>query len=314
MSQLNAFVGHSFAPEDHEVVEAFLKFLNQVKSMGIGFTWESAEPAEPKELADKVKGLIQDKNLFIGICTRKEAAIAPASLSRGRLNRRLLKANEEQFLWKTSDWIIQEIGLAIGRGMDLILLVENALRQPGGLQGNLEYIPFDRKAPEKSFGKLLEMIQALLPKAKAMPVSEAEIRAVSEGKPTVDEKRDLDWLEPAAEWTREDYEIALAHMIFTGNEQGETKITNAFFATEQGQIPANRHSWEARREHVRVVLGKGGKLSKLEDLAQKYPDNGDIQRYLGGFKGVGSLFASCAGIQCREEDGGWADLMIVSLT
>src|SRR5436309_737393 len=141
MSQLNAFVGHSFAHDDHDVVEAFLKFLNQVKGMGIGFNWESAEPAEPKELADKVKGLIRDKNLFIGICTRKEAAIEPAHLCKGWFNRKLLKADEEHFSWKTSDWIIQEIGLAIGRDMDLILLVESGLRQPGGLQGNLEYIP-----------------------------------------------------------------------------------------------------------------------------------------------------------------------------
>ena len=76
---LNAFVGHSFARDDHEVIEPFLKFLNQVKDMGIGFTWESAEPAEPKELADKVMSLIKDKNLFIGICTRKEATIEPGS-------------------------------------------------------------------------------------------------------------------------------------------------------------------------------------------------------------------------------------------
>ncbi len=89
MSQLNAFVGHSFLREDHEVAEAFLKFLNLVKGMNIGFTWESAEPAEPKELADKVMDLIKDKNLFIGICTRKEAAIEPGRLSKSRLNTRI---------------------------------------------------------------------------------------------------------------------------------------------------------------------------------------------------------------------------------
>jgi hypothetical protein len=50
MTQLNAFVGHSFVADDHDVVEAYLKFLNQVKNMGIGFDWETAESAEPKEL------------------------------------------------------------------------------------------------------------------------------------------------------------------------------------------------------------------------------------------------------------------------
>jgi Flp pilus assembly protein TadD len=280
MSQLNAFVGHSFADEDREVVEAFLKFLNQVKGMGIGFTWESAEPAEPKELADKVKGLIRDKNLFIGICTRKEAAIEPARLSRSRLNRRVFKANEEHFSWKTSDWIIQEIGLAIGRRMDLILLVESGLRQPGGLQGNLEYIPFERSTPEKSFGKLLEMIRALLPKAKAVPMPEAEISAVSEEKPRVEETEGSELLEPRADWTREDYELALLRAIMRGNAERARGVTESYFATDEGQIPANRQSWEAWQEHVRIVFGEGGTLRKLQELADKYPDNGEVHRYL----------------------------------
>lgn len=280
MSQLNAFVGHSFAPEDHEVVEAFLKFLNQVKDMGIGFRWESAEPAEPKELADKVKGIIQDKNLFIGICTRKEAAIEAARLSRSRLNRKVFKAKEEHVSWKTSDWIIQEIGLAIGRGMDLILLVESGLRQPGGLQGNLEYIPFERSAPEKSFGKLLEMIRALLPKAKAVPVAEAGPPTIVEEQPQVEEKKGLEWLEPKEDWTRADYDLALFRSTAIKDAERQKRITAAYLATEDGQISANRESWEAREEHLRLVLGEGNTLSKLRELAVKYPDNGQVQRYL----------------------------------
>lgn len=70
MNKLNAFVGHSFAEEDDGVVRAFLKYFDQVKKMNIGFDWEHAEAAEPKELAEKVLNLIEDKNLFIGICTR----------------------------------------------------------------------------------------------------------------------------------------------------------------------------------------------------------------------------------------------------
>ena len=281
MSQLNAFVGHSFARDDHEVVDAFLKFLNQVKGMGIGFTWESAEPAEPKELADKVMGLVQDKNLFIGICTTKEAAIEPAHLSKVTFNRKVLKATEEHFSWKTSDWIIQEIGLAMGRGMDLILLVESGLRQPGGLQGNLEYIPFERSMPEKSFGKLLEMIRALLPKAKAVPMLEAETPAVTEEEPQVQEKKGLEWLEPKEEWTRRDYDSALFHAIVIRDSEREKRIAAAYLATEDGQVPANHESWEARHEHLRIVFGEGGRLSKLQELAVKYPANSEVQRYLG---------------------------------
>lgn len=281
MAQINAFVGHSFASEDREVVQAFLKFLDQVKALNMGFTWESAEPAEPKELADKVKRLIQDKNVFIGICTTKEGVVDPGHLRKSLFNGRVLKVNEEHLFWKTSDWIIQEIGLAIGRGMELVLLVERGLRQPGGLQGNLEYIPFERRTPEKSFGKLLEMIQALQPKAKALPVLQAETGAVSEEKPQIEPTEDSAALEPKEGWTRADYELALFRAIVRGNTEREQAITAAYFATDDGQIALNRENWEARQEHVRIVFGAGGTLTKLQEVAVKYPDNGGVQRYLG---------------------------------
>ena len=92
MSQLKAFVGHSFMPEDEDVVRKYLKFFDQVKGMVSGFTWEHAEPAEPKVLCEKVRGVIKDKNLFIGICTNKEAAIYPDKLKRGAFRKTLFKA------------------------------------------------------------------------------------------------------------------------------------------------------------------------------------------------------------------------------
>ena len=72
MSLLKAFVGHSFTTDDEIVVNTFLKYLSQIQEMNIGFSWEHAEAAEPKELAEKVLTLMQDKNLFIGICTDSE--------------------------------------------------------------------------------------------------------------------------------------------------------------------------------------------------------------------------------------------------
>jgi hypothetical protein len=65
-------------------------------------------------------------------------------------------------MWKTSDWIIQEIGLAIGKKLDLILLLESEVQKPGGLQGDIEYIPFHRDYPARSFQKVLEMTQVLM--------------------------------------------------------------------------------------------------------------------------------------------------------
>ena len=127
-NQLKAFVGHSFTDNDSAVVDKFLKFFTTVTKMNIGFSWDHAEEAEAKELAEKVKALIEDKNLFIGICTNKEAVIDPTKLTKAIFNKKMIKAEKAAFFSKTSDWIIQEIGLAIGLNMDLILLLENGVR------------------------------------------------------------------------------------------------------------------------------------------------------------------------------------------
>ena len=77
------------------------------------------------------------RNVFIGICTRKERVIEPGLLSATKLPTGYLKGKQEDFLWKTSDWIIQEIGLATGLGLELLLLIEDGVRKPGGIQGDV---------------------------------------------------------------------------------------------------------------------------------------------------------------------------------
>lgn len=280
MSQLKAFVGHSFTSEDEDVVRAFLKIFDQIKGMNIGFTWEHAEAAEPKVLAEKVLRLIEDKNLFIGICTSKEAAIQPSGLRKGVFKKKVLKGDEAQFSLKTSDWIIQEIGLAIGRGMDLILLVERDVRQPGGLQGNLEYITFERDAPERSYCKILEMIQALLPKAKVRLVEDVSIRTAPEEKPELHKQETIDGLQPEEDWSRRRYEIAYMRMISSDHPEGAKRISDAYLATEEGKISENRVSWEAFQEYIRIWLGKEASLTRLEQLAKEYPKNSDVQEFL----------------------------------
>jgi tetratricopeptide (TPR) repeat protein len=279
MTSLKAFVGHSFTTDDEDVVRTFLKYFDQVEVLNIGFSWEHAEPAETKELAEKVLRLMEGKNLFIGICTKKEATILPSNLSRTKLDKTILKGREDHFLWKTSDWIIQEIGLAIGKGMDLILLVEAGLRQPGGLQGNKEYISFDRQAPEKSFGKVLEMIQSLIPKAKVLAAEGLGTRAASAEKAEAEEKKGEDWWKPKDNWQREDFEIVWLHMIATDNKEGAAKISQAYLATHEGQSPQNRESWEAHQELYLLEFGKGGRLTNLDEMARAHPDNSEVLKY-----------------------------------
>ena len=125
------------------------------------------------------------------------------------------------------------------------------------------------------------MIQSLRPKAKSIFIPETDMSAAADDTPTPHATTSPEWLEPKQDWHRQDYEFAVFHMILTGDTNGEKRITEAFFATDEGQIEANRQRWEARGEYLRLDLGKGGALTKLEALANKYRDNSDIQRYFG---------------------------------
>src|SRR5262245_12372178 len=72
MEEIRAFVGHSFDQADAAVVDCFLKFFDQLANSHPRFSWEHAEDAEPRVVAEKVMSLIANKNVFIGICTKKE--------------------------------------------------------------------------------------------------------------------------------------------------------------------------------------------------------------------------------------------------
>ena len=281
MSQLRAFVAHSFLDVDETLVRTFLEHFDRIKDMGIGFTWDHAKAAEAKELAEKVLSLIQDKNILIAICTRSERAIQVADLKPGVLKRKVLGAHESKYSLKTSDWIIQEIGLAIGRGMSLILLMEQGLRPPGGLQGNIEYIEFTRESPERSFGKILDMIGSLRPKAGVAPTPETTSQI-----PEAERERDRalgdDWfLHPKPEWDKFFYEVAMRLSIGADNVKGQETIAKAYLESAEGQKPGNREAWEARTEYLRLLFGKGGTLNEILRLEASYPQNGQIQSCLG---------------------------------
>jgi len=281
MTDIKAFVGHSFEEGDESVVRIFLEYFDEVQKMGLGFTWDHAKEAEAKDLAEKILTKIQDKNLFIAICTRKERAVAANELKPSILPWRWLAAAENSFTWKTSDWITQEIGLAIGRGMDLMILLEKGVRRPGGLQGNHEYIEIDRYAPEKSFTQILQTIRSLTPKVSA---SAAEtVRPDAEREPATKEENNEEgasWLEPQSNWPRRRYVFAFMHMIADDDKDGADKIDKAYLASSDAQQPGGHESWEAAKEHFRLAFGKGGKLANLEKLAKTHNENSDVHKYL----------------------------------
>jgi tetratricopeptide (TPR) repeat protein len=279
MKEIRAFVGHSFLKADEQLVSIFLNYFDSLVKSHQSFSWQNAQNAEPKVLAQKVMELVADKNTFIGICTRNERVISSDALqTRTPLFRApVLQADSNSFLWKTSDWIIQEIGMAIGRGMDVVLLLEDGVRKPGGLQGDLEYMSFSRAAPEQSFTKILEMLGSLSPKLPGLSAVAADVPPeATQDQPGHNEEYE----EPQASWTRDQYEVAIFAAIGSDNAALIKTIDEAYRRTDDSSANDNSVTWQAWIELTKLTFGRGGQLQRLQSLAKSNPQSENTLLYL----------------------------------
>jgi hypothetical protein len=166
MTQVNAFVARSFAPQDDARILPVLDFLDTFRKAG--FFWETAEPPEVESISVKVRRMIDDRRVFIGFLTKRYPVYRFDSKSHGIWQ--ILSGDVKPSIWSAPAWVLQESGYALHGKKDLILL-----RDPGVevfcLQGDLEYIPFDPDNPAAIFSKLSGMINGLLAKAAGVEVS-----------------------------------------------------------------------------------------------------------------------------------------------
>ncbi len=285
MSEVRAFVAHSFTSSDKElfnpgdewVVNEFLKFFDEVGKLNRRFSWDHAASAQPLGIGDKVKSIWVDKNLFIAICTKKECVVSGSIITDSTAVGQIAADKIE---WKTSDWIIQEIGYAIGRECKLIVLIEYGLRKPGWLQGDLEYIQFDRAAPAKCFTKLLQMISSIVPRERPLPSSIGLTvpEAAGDDEETVGVEEFLK--EPAPSWTPETYRISFHFAMLENDTETEGKVERSFLESEYAKDSDSLLAWQAYCESMKVEFGCNGDINKLRVLAKEHPGNCDVIDYL----------------------------------
>jgi hypothetical protein len=115
-----AFVGHSFAREDAELVNTFINIL---EALGVQVVTGSKPKAD--KISDKVKALIEKQHLFVGIFTRRDKL-------------------EGKNSWTTSTWVIEEKAYAVAQKRPLILLKEADVESIGGMHGDYQFIEFSR--------------------------------------------------------------------------------------------------------------------------------------------------------------------------
>lgn len=153
---MKAFVGHSFAPEDRIIVDKIYKFLLKQ------FECETAEEPENKSIAEKVKEKILRNEIFIGIFTRDRQICS---------NNVFLNLFGEKN-YTTSNWVIQESGFAIGNKRTLIFIVEKGVYKFPELQGDLEYLPFERNKLDELFINLSNVVKEIKGEAKESGLKE----------------------------------------------------------------------------------------------------------------------------------------------
>jgi tetratricopeptide (TPR) repeat protein len=139
--EATAFVGHSFADEDEKLVEQIKEFLSK-----LGVKCDSGKRPEPRGISDKIKERIHAAELFVGIFTRH--------------------LRQEDGSYSTSAWIVDEKATALAAGKRLLLFVENGVREFGGLQGDYEYIEFERADLGQALIRAMDYVLAIT----SMPV------------------------------------------------------------------------------------------------------------------------------------------------
>ena len=278
---IHAFVGHSFLSNDRDVVGKFLDFFNHVSGAGLDFSWDHAEGAEPNELSIKVREKMEGKDLFIGICTSRQKSIDLDKLTSFPLSRNKLWGNQIDFVTKTSDWILQEIGFAYGRDMKIMILLESGVKTPGGIQGDIEYIPFERENPERSFNKILEMLRSLtvLPASKVAIESSKVEKTSQQATPISSNEVGED--KPMSEWAMDAYEDALFVSIVTEDAKEEEEINSNFMKSSYAITAEKLAKWKAYRLYLNIKWKKENRLDQLLALLRANPENIDVVYYVG---------------------------------
>ncbi|MDP1677844.1 MAG: hypothetical protein Q8L88_13385 [Bacteroidota bacterium] len=284
MKKIRAFVGHSFLEKDKAIVECFLKYFGTL-SDSVDFEWEHAEKAAPDGLAEKVKSKMQNKNLFIGICTAKEKSIDPLKLKNGLFRKKRLYGNEEDFSWQTSGWILQELGYAIGKDMEILLIIEDQINGIHGLHGDLEYISFSRNNPSDAFQKILQMISALTPQENKMILEVPQESRKNAGDKEMVESGAQDLLadtfvERQKKWSADDYENEILTAIIKNDHAREEEIFNNYLRSDLAPSDKEKINWTAKRFFYRSLNKIGTGLADLRDLAERNPTNYNANHFL----------------------------------
>src|SRR3989338_6905569 len=293
---IRAFVGHSFEPEDELVVMAFTKIFNSLKK-SFDFDWEDADDTQIKPLSKKVPQKMVDKNLFIGIFTKKHIELEEKRLLKTRpWNRDKYISRKTDWVYGTSYWITQESGYAIAQGMATLFLIEKGVRELKGLHADMERIYFERGKESECFIKLNEALGQFLSESKGedgkgrsdippkepskeinIVVSE-DINVEEQIKTEKDKKKEI---KGHKEEKNDEYYFREIYFALHRKEEAKFEELKKEIFEKYKADDNNTIEWQAKILALESFLIQKDVFNDLIDLQKKKPDNPLIAFYVG---------------------------------
>jgi tetratricopeptide (TPR) repeat protein len=135
LSELRVFIAKSFGESDKAKVAPIENFLASYSSLGV--KCETGEAAEAESVSAKVRERIDRAHVLVGIVTQRHAIVSKSGFT--AIKDLLLKRASR---WSAPPWVLQEVGYALKGQKTIILFIESGI-DFGGLQSDLEYIPYD---------------------------------------------------------------------------------------------------------------------------------------------------------------------------
>lgn len=261
---MKAFIGRNFDEKDNDLVEKIQEFIETTGIECIG-----GKKSESKPVSQKVKERIQECDIFVGVFTRDQVISSNGKVHPkkwGIFSRKV--AQKERYT--TSPWVIQESGFAIGHDKHLILLHENGVEQLPKLQGDMEYIPFERERIKDKWVNLSAMLNDI------MRSKEPEATVATEVEKDPDQEQPEQEIRPEAKYTKKNVTDDLLKAIH--QDQNRDKAQEIFDKHIKPELKDEDEGWEWQAYILRFsnTYGDREAFQELKELVKESKDNPEV--------------------------------------
>ncbi|MCP4608446.1 MAG: hypothetical protein GY845_07015 [Planctomycetes bacterium] len=262
---MKAFIGRNLDEKDDVLINKIQKFIETFDIDCIG-----GERSESKPISQKVKERIEGCDIFVGVFTRDQVISSNGKVKHQKWHILRRKDAQAENRYSTSPWVIQESGFAIGRDRHLIFLIENGVVEFPELQGDMEYIPFEKEKIEDKWVNLSGMLNNITSS------KEPEATVATEVEKDPDQKQPEQEIPPEAKDTRKDVTDDLLKAIH--QDQNRDKAQEIFDKQIKPELKDEDERWEWQAYILRFsnTYGDREAFQELKELAKESKDNPEV--------------------------------------